>query len=272
MFRTLRLAVLATLPVAAFAAQPSAPAQGAHADFFQHMLQKMDRNGDGRISLDEYLAEAGAKFKSIDSANKGRIDAADIAASPAAIARIDRRAEHLVRRLDSAGAGYVTADEFAAAAQKRFARLDRNGDGRLTPDEFAARRGYHSVAQANANPTGIETQRFDKVDANHDGAVTLDEYSAAARALYAELDAQHNGKVTADEIANSPRAQQRAVRTADRMIQHLDTDGDGSVSQDEFLAAAKVRFARLDKNGDGFIDAGEASGGLRAGKGHHRSG
>lgn len=272
MFRTISLAVLATLPAAAFAAQPSAPAPGAHADFFQHMLQKMDRNGDGRISLDEYLAEAGAKFKSIDSANKGRIDAADIAASPAAIARIDRRAERLVRRLDSSGAGYVTADEFAAAAQKRFARLDRNGDGRLTPDELATHRGHRATAQAGTDPTAAAMQRFDKIDANHDGAVTIEEYTAAARALYADLDAQHNGKVTADEIANSPRAQQRAVRTADRMIQHLDTDGDGSVSQDEFLAAAKTRFARLDKNGDGYIDAGEANGGLRAGKSHHGPG
>ena len=29
------------------------------------------------------------------------------------------------------------------------------------------------------------------------------------------------------------------------------------MSQDEYLNAAKARFAKLDKNGDGFIDADE---------------
>ena len=37
----------------------------------------------------------------------------------------------------------------------------------------------------------------------------------------------------------------------------MDTNGDGSVSQDEYIAAAKARFAKLDKNGDGFIEADE---------------
>lgn len=263
----IRMTALAALPLAAFAAPPVAPpASGAHADFFQHMLQKMDRDGDGRISLDEYLAEASARFKSIDSANRGRVDAADIASSPGAIARIDRHAARMVRRLDGGAAGYVSVDEFVAAAQKRFARLDRSGDGRLTPDELVARRRRDAATPAGNAAGESAAQRFDKIDANHDGVVTPDEYSQAARRLYAELDTRHDGRVTADEIAGSARAQQRALRFADRMVRHLDSDGDGSVSQDEYVAAARTRFMRLDKNGDGFIDASEATAGRWAGK------
>jgi EF hand len=33
----------------------------------------------------------------------------------------------------------------------------------------------------------------------------------------------------------------------------IDTDGDGKVSKTEFLAMAETRFAKMDKNGDGFI-------------------
>ena len=267
MFRTSGFVALLTLSAAATAAPPvTAPAAPDH---FQHMLQKMDRNGDGRISLDEYLAEAADHYRSIDAANKGRVDAADIASSPAALERIDRRAEHLVARLDSAGAGYVTADEFAAAAQKRFARLDRNGDGRLTPDEFA---GSHRADAAAAHGGTAHSARFERIDTNHDGIVTTDEYMAAARSLYADLDVQHDGKVTATEIAGSARAQERAIRAAARIVRHLDSDGDGSVSQDEFVAAAKTRFARLDKNGDGFIDATEAAGTQHAGRHRHAPG
>jgi Ca2+-binding EF-hand superfamily protein len=278
MFRNIRHAVLAALPLTAlsiYAVAQSAnpPAPGSHANFFQHMLQEMDTNGDGRISLDEYLAAASARFKSIDSQNKGSIDAADIASSKSAIARIDRRANAMVKHLDTAGNGYVTQDEFVAAAQKRFARLDKNGDGKLTPDELATRWGHGAKdpSQASTKSVTFAQQRFDRLDSNHDGVVTIDEYVTAAKMLYAQFDTQHNGKVTAAEIAASPKTQERAVRVADRLIRHMDTNGDGVVSQDEFMAAAKTRFTKVDKNGDGFIDADE--GAQRwAGKGHKDQG
>ena len=62
MYRTTRLAALAALPLTALSlcasAQPpnSGAAPGTRPDFFAHMLEQMDTNGDGRISLDEYVA------------------------------------------------------------------------------------------------------------------------------------------------------------------------------------------------------------------------
>jgi Ca2+-binding EF-hand superfamily protein len=276
MSRTIRHTALAALPlamlsIAAVAQSANPPAAPAHGGFFQHMLQKMDTNGDGRISLDEYLAAATARFKSIDTKNKGSIDAADLASSPQAMERIDHRAEGLVKRLDTAGNGYVTQDEFVAAAQKRFARLDKNGDGKLTPDELTGRWGRGGNAAASGNGPGgkFAAERFAKLDTNHDGVVTLDEYVAAATALFQQFDTAGNGKVTAAEIAAAPKTQNRAISVADRMIKHMDTNGDGSVTLDEYLAAAKTRFAKLDKNGDGYLDAGEVGAGRHwAGKGH----
>jgi len=155
-------------------------------------------------------------------------------------------------------------------AQKRFARLDKNADGKLTPDELSAGRhgrfGHHGAAgaaPAGSAPTagaagGDFAQRvFDKLDTNHDGVVTLDEYVAAARARFAALDPQNTGKVTAAEIAASPRAEAHAQHAAAHLVKAMDTNGDGVVTLDEYLAAAKKRFSRLDKNGDGFIDADE---------------
>jgi Ca2+-binding EF-hand superfamily protein len=280
MFRIVRHAVLAALPMAfiSVCAQAQAvdpPAPGAHANFAQRAIQKMDSNGDGRISLDEYLAEAATHFKTLDSQNKGSIDAADLASSKTAIMRIDHRANALVRRLDAAGNGYVTQDEFVAAAQKRFARLDTNGDGKLTPSELTGRGGHGTGSASGATQSKwaqAVQKRFAAADTNHDGAVTLDEYVAAAKAHYAKLDLQHNGKVTASEIAASPATQERAVRVTNRFVEHMDTNGDGVVSQDEFLAAAKARFAKFDKNGDGFIDVDEMAGQRWAGRGHRHPG
>jgi len=276
MFKMTRLAALMaaallplSLPLPANA--HDAAASGAHPSMFEHMLKSMDTNGDGRISRDEYLAAAATKFQAIDAQHKGRVDAADIASSPAALERIDHRAQALVDRLDHNGAGYVTSDEFVAAAQKRFARMDRNGDGRLTPDEMAAdrRHGKHDGGGDKADKHApAAQQRFARADANGDGAVTADEYIAAARKLYAEFDTKHDGKVTAAEIEASPHTQERAVHVADRMVRHMDGNGDGVVAQDEFMAAAQKRFARIDRNGDGFIDAGEADGARWAGRSH----
>jgi Ca2+-binding EF-hand superfamily protein len=273
MSRNIKLAVLTALPMAALSvcalAQSTAPtttAPDSRPSFFQHMLQKMDTNGDGRISLNEYLAAATARFKGIDTQNKGSIDVAAIASSPETAKRDERMAQFMVKHLDSAGNGYVTQDEFLAAAKKRFARLDKTGDGKLTPDEFAAPRWSRQQAGASQPTAAVDQsgrraqfaqKHFDKLDANHDGIVSLDEYLAAATTMYQKLDTQGNGKVTAEELAASPRTLKRDERRAQHQVKRLDTNGDGVVSQDEYLVAAKTRFGKLDKNADGFIDADE---------------
>jgi len=269
MYRTTRLAALAAIPMTALSlcavGQPANPAAapGTRPDFFAHILEQMDTNRDGRISLDEYVAAAGARFKSIDTQNKGRIDAADIASSPAAVARIDHRAESFVKRLDTAGNGFVTKDEYLAAAQNRFARMDSNGDGKLTPDELASSRENHGGKRGKSGGAhaAFDQKHFDKLDANHDGVVSKDEFLASASAKFAQFDTAGDGKVTAAEIESAPKTQERAVRIADRFVKKMDANADGVVTQDEFVAAAKARFARLDKNSDGYLDADETKNG-----------
>ena len=252
MYRNTRLVLFAAL-VAAAASAAAQPADGSP-KFFDHMLKKWDANGDGKISLDEYLAAASARFQQIDTQKQGSVSADQIANSPKAHERIERRAAGLVKHLDAAGNGYVTQDEFVAAAKTRFAKLDRNGDGKLTPDELDMPRGDKAPSPQRAQ---FAQRRFDKLDSNHDGVVTLNEYVAEAVAKFNKLDVAGNGRVTAEEIANSPTAHERAEHVAEHIAKRLDTNGDGTVSRDEFLAAAKQRFAKLDRNGDGFITADE---------------
>src|SRR5579862_4705023 len=58
------LAVLSALYAISAAALDNPGAQSSR--FFEHMLKKWDTNGDGRISLDEYLAAAASRFQQID--------------------------------------------------------------------------------------------------------------------------------------------------------------------------------------------------------------
>jgi Ca2+-binding EF-hand superfamily protein len=270
MFRTIARSVLTALPVTALSvcalAQTAATTTTALArpSFYQLMLQKMDTNGDGRISLDEYVAAAQARFKSIDTQNKGAIDATDIAASPDALQRDQKIAGFIVKHMDASGKGYVSEDDFIAKAKQRFARMDTRGDGKLTPDELTAPGLHAHVKAAQSETAGVSQKRaqfaqkyFDRIDTNHDGVVTQDEYIAAATAHFNKIDSAGTGEISAEQIASSPRMVQHEQRAATREVKRMDTNGDGIVSQDEYIAAAKARFSKLDKNGDGFIDADE---------------
>ncbi len=270
MSRNLLFTILAALPVAGgwicATAQtaPASPAPGGHPSFFQHMLQEMDTNGDGKISQAEYLAAAKARFHSIDTQNKGSINAADLAASPQTMQRDQMIAQRIVAHLDTAGNGYVTREEALAAAKTRFAKLDTTSTGKLTLSQFAAAHGAHwkGTAASESNPHAQFAQkmmqhRFEKLDANHDGVVTLDEYVAAAGARFDKLDTTHTGKLTTQQIAASPRMLRHDEFASHRELRHLGADANGSVTEVQYLAAAKGRFAKLDSNGDGYIEADE---------------
>ena len=95
------------------------------------------------------------------------------------------------------------------------------------------------------------------VNANGDAVVTGDEIATAYAgnkerriALFNELDADNNSVLSEAEVGSKSN------------MKKLDTDGNGSVTQNEFLfEAAKGTTKALDKtdkNDDGQIDQGEA--------------
>lgn len=104
---TLALIVLA-LPGAACAELPATP---------QDYVAGMDRDGDGRIDLDEYLAWMSRGFLRMDVDGDGRL-AGD--------------------ELPVPGARAVTWASHRAALAAAFARQDRDGDGFLDAGELAA--------------------------------------------------------------------------------------------------------------------------------------
>jgi Ca2+-binding EF-hand superfamily protein len=279
MSRNLKLAIAAALPQTA-ASNTAAPATAAHvhASMYQHLLKKLDTDGDGKISLAEFQAGAAARFSAADAQHTGNLTAAELASSPQAEKHNLRAANMLVHHMDTAHKGYLTQDDFVTAAQQRFAKLDTQGTGKLTADQLVAAGGFHGHAQAASATAAVSADgaaaparggrraafrqqyaqaELAKLDTNHDGVVTQDEYVAAAKAKFAALDTQGSGQVTAQQIASSPVAQQRDLKFAEHEVKKLDTNSDGVISQAEYLAASQARFAKLDKNGDGFITEDE---------------
>lgn len=126
---------------------------------------------------------------------------------------------------------------------------------------------------------------LDKADADKDGKVSKDELTAYRAARVAAVDGNGDGKLSADElVAMHLAAMTSAAKSmADRMIENLDSDGDGLLSAAEMAnrPVPSDLFDRIDSNGDGFIDQAEIDAakahmmerrGRMGGHGHHSRG
>ena len=189
------LALAATTLVATAAAQES-PDEDAKdrsggrmmdRDRGDMMMQHMDRDGDGAISLQEFQARGEQRFEQMDADGDGRVTAQEIEAARQRMGQ--RMRHHRQMRMepgDARGMGPHHGDgmgegmgegmhhrhgahhdgEAAAGREqrraRRFARLDADGDGRITEAEF---KQHHA-------------ERFQALDADDDGVITAEEMSA----------------------------------------------------------------------------------------------
>lgn len=219
-----------------------------------HRFAQMDTNGDGKVTQDEFLAAAAQRFDTLDTHHRGSLDVADLAAAPDVVARDDRRAEHIAKRLDGNGDGNVDAAEAKAGADRLFDHLDRNKDGVLTAEEM---KGGHEGRHGRFED--FIQNRLSALDTNHDGNISRAEFEAGSQARFAAADTNHDGVLSTAEMADSPRVLEHNQQFAEWKLKAMDTNGDGVVSRDEYLAEARQRFAQMDRNGDGVLTSDDRS-------------
>lgn len=104
-------------------------------------------------------------------------------------------------------------------------------------------------------------QFFERLDSDGDGRVTREEMDAHAAERFASADANNDGKLDAEELAAAGEARkaERAQSRVERMLERLDADGDGTLSEAELSSndRAKSFFDRLDSDGDGAVSTEE---------------
>lgn len=96
---------------------------------------------------------------------------------------------------------------------------------------------------------------FARVDANGDGSLSADEIAAARTARRPELQEAAPGQPSAPAAGRRQRANRGGFGMG--MLTRLDADGDGAVSRAEMRSGVAARFAQMDANSDGSLDASE---------------
>ncbi len=103
---------------------------------------------------------------------------------------------------------------------------------------------------ASAAEGHSRAERLKAMDANGDGKITRQEATDAAKARFKDLDKNGDGKLTADDFAGGKH-------DGSKFLKRLDTDGDGAVSEKEWVDRSLARFDRLDTDHDGVLSPQE---------------
>jgi Ca2+-binding EF-hand superfamily protein len=169
------------------------------------IFRSLDWNGDGRLSMDEFLAPARARFELADRDGTGTIECAvkqqasyrpgGDEGAPHRRAGGFRGRGNLCAKNDLNEDGKLTRAELDKAVATEFSGAGKGQS--LTPDQF-----YGVMAARFRDTAG---KMFTRADSDHDGKLTLAEFASREEKFFAHLDKNNDGVVTRDEMASSRR-------------------------------------------------------------------
>jgi len=122
-------------------------------------FEKLDANGDGKITQAEMEAQKKARFTAADTNGDGMLSADEMLAQGKARAgermakRMEQRIGQMIEKRDTNGDGMLSIDEIGGKRDGNmfFKRLDTDGDGAVSAEEFAVRKGGQRM-QHGGNP------------------------------------------------------------------------------------------------------------------------
>jgi Ca2+-binding EF-hand superfamily protein len=200
---------------------------------------------------------------------------------PTAMTDFDAQAEMQLAAYDADQNGYLEENEIppeASALGGSLAAIDSDGNGKVYAAEIAAllrRQQAAALSQIHAQAQYQEDALFIALDADGNGYLGAREIAGAAGRLQT-FDRDGNGQLVVGEIPESMAVIiargdplqgdalfSRQVNLPNyaanlpRWFVHMDSNGDGDISQREFLGSLD-QFEQLDSNNDHYIDSSEA--------------
>jgi Ca2+-binding EF-hand superfamily protein len=256
----------------------------------KRMMSQCDKNGDGSISKDELTSE-GDMEKYLDPVAYDDFDESE------RLKQLNQRCmfpQEAMDFLDMDGNGSVSREEMAQMImqdRRPSKKMERKLEKRMQKREAKRKRKEFSSCDKNADQLlslrevvsmkcslHLFTEQFDAYDKNKDQLLTVEELTTEIKpvefrppgmpseaelrkkmsplmrlesAMY-ECDKDEDGRLGKNETIDA-RCEQDMV-----YFDTVDHDQDGYISQNEIQRMRmKKRFTRMDKNKNGFLDAGE---------------
>ncbi len=222
----------------------------SRADFVKYRMKtfvELDKNNDGKLSLDEYLKVAEPPY-SVDGPN----------ALPLEERRNRARGEF--QNLDTNRDGFVERAEAEALVHAEFNNYDMDRDNRITEPEIRL------VVQ---NMLRREEQVRREAEARRrQGLVAINDFIDMQLRSADQLDKNNDGKVSQAEYttlagpADGPQAQglppfELRKKIAMAKFAEIDTNKDGQLDRVELTAFAVNQFLHMDLNKDRFLNEEE---------------
>jgi len=179
------------------------------------MFRRVDWNGDGRLSLDEFAGPVRARFQMMDRDGTGTVDCNHSSASESRPggqqAGSQEQGKHgfghrhgggmrgrgnICAEYDLGKDGKLTRGELDKAVAQEFASAAKGGNG-LTPDAF------YGIELARFRD--MNSKLFKRLDKDSDGKLTLAEFIAPQTKMFDRMDKNHDGAITKDELARHGR-------------------------------------------------------------------
>jgi hypothetical protein len=110
-----------------------------------------DANGDGTLSLSEFQSAAQKRLMRADKDADGKLSLQEWLARPAA-AKAKHDPTKQFNRLDANKDSQLDATEIEALVKRRFAALDKNADGALSEEERPGRKAAQSTPDDQDGP------------------------------------------------------------------------------------------------------------------------
>ncbi|HEV8694842.1 MAG TPA: hypothetical protein VGQ93_11770 [Lysobacter sp.] len=104
------------------------------------------------------------------------------------------------KSMDSNGDGLISADEHAAGARAMFDRMDTNHDGNVTTAEMDAGHKMKMKDDKGMHHDMSSADKIAKMDTNGDGMLSASEHDASAQAMFDEMDTDKNGSISQEEM------------------------------------------------------------------------
>ncbi len=238
------IALSCSLPADAQQAQTSRPIIGGHGNNVEAFIAQHDERGEGRVSWKAFEAFRRQRFDATDENGDGVVDVEEYVqefedrsrqALEQSRSRQLEQAERRFEALDTDRDGRVSRAEFDASGARQFAAFQKLPPKPAGDDGDAAAR--FDRRDRLALPSGHDREGFLALfDANGDGQVDAVEFGQVRDAQFARTDTDGDGVLVRDEYL---------AEFEDRLDRHVAARVEGSDRQ------TRVRFAALDTDKDG---------------------